>query len=137
MKYLRRGGGYYFNVGASDLIVEGKINLLHHKDIDRVVANGLLMKDGSVAEADVIVAATGYKNQQDVVRHFMGGTIADRIGQVWGFDKTGELRNMWCRTPQPGLWFAGGGLPHGIFSKYLAQQIKACVSRFTGPPAPC
>ena len=49
MKYLRRGGGYYFNVGASDLIVEGKINLLHHKDIDRVVANGLLMKDGSVA----------------------------------------------------------------------------------------
>ena len=131
MKYLRRGGGYYFNVGASDLIVEGKINLLHHKDIDRVVANGLLMKDGSVAEADVIVAATGYKNQQDVVRHFMGDIIADRIGQVWGFDKTGELRNMWCRTPQPGLWFAGGGLPHvRIFSKYLAQQIKACEVGF-------
>ncbi|MEE2689200.1 MAG: NAD(P)/FAD-dependent oxidoreductase, partial [Pseudomonadota bacterium] len=68
MKYLRRGGGYYFNVGASDLIVEGKIELLHHQEIERVVANGLLMKDGSVAEADVIVAATGYKNQQDVVR---------------------------------------------------------------------
>lgn len=127
MKYLRRGGGYYFNVGASDLIVDGKIKLLQHQDIDRVVANGLLMKDGSVAEADVIVAATGYKNQQDVVRHFMGDTIADRIGQVWGFDETGELRNMWCRTPQPGLWFTGGGLPHvRIFSKYLAQQIKAC-----------
>ncbi len=88
MKYLRRGGGYYFNVGASDLIVDGKIKLLQHQDIDRVVANGLLMKDGSVAEADVIVAATGYKNQQDVVRHFMGDTIADRIGQVWGFDET-------------------------------------------------
>lgn len=127
MKYLRRGGGYYFNVGASDLIVEGKIELLHHQEIERVVANGLLMKDGSVAEADVIVAATGYKNQQDVVRHFMGDAIADRIGEVWGFDNTGELRNMWCRTPQPGLWFVGGGLPHvRIFSKYLAQQIKAC-----------
>ena len=127
MKYLRRGGGYYFNVGASDLIVEGKIKLLHHQEIERVVANGLLMKDGSVAEADVIVAATGYKNQQDVVRHFMGDAIADRIGEVWGFDNTGELRNMWCRTPQPGLWFVGGGLPHvRIFSKYLAQQIKAC-----------
>ncbi len=127
MKYLRRGGGYYFNVGASDLIVDGKINLLHHHDIERVVSNGLLMKDGKIAEADVIVAATGYKNQQDVVRHFMGDKIAERIGQVWGFDQTGELRNMWCRTPQPGLWFAGGGLPHvRIFSKYLAQQIKAC-----------
>lgn len=126
MKYLRRGGGYYFNVGCSDLIVEGKIKLLHHHDIDRVVPEGLLMKDGSVKEADVIVAATGYKNQQDVVRHFMGDEIADRIGPVWGFDEGGELRNMWCRTPQPGLWFVGGGLPHvRIYSRFLAQQIKA------------
>ena len=127
MKYLRRGGGYYFNVGASDLIVDGEIGLLHYQDIERVVANGLLMKDGRVEEADLIVAATGYKNQQDVVRHFMGDAIANKIGQVWGFDNTGELRNMWCRTPQPGLWFTGGGLPHvRIYSKYLAQQIKAC-----------
>ena len=88
---------------------------------------GLLKKDGSVAEADVIVAATGYKNLQDVVRHFMGDEIADRIGPVWGFDEGGELRNMWCRTPQPGLWFVGGGLPHvRLYSKFLAQQIKAC-----------
>lgn len=127
MKYLRRGGGYYFNVGCSDYIVDGKIGLLHHHDIERVVPKGLLMKDGTVAEADVIVAATGYKNQQDVVRHFLGDEIADRIGEVWGFHAGGELRNMWCRTPQPGLWFVGGGLPHvRIYSKYLAQQIKAC-----------
>ena len=33
---------------------------------------------------------------------------------------------MWRRTPQPGLWFVGGGLPHvRIYSKFLAQQIKA------------
>jgi len=127
MKYLRRGGGYYFNVGASDLIVEGKIGLLHHCDIERAVPEGLRMKDGSIVEADVIVAATGYKNQQEVVRHFLGDAIASRIGPVWGFDQGGELRNMWCRTAQPGLWFVGGGLPHvRIFSKYLAQQIKAC-----------
>jgi putative flavoprotein involved in K+ transport len=126
MKYLRRGGGYYFNVGASDLIVEGRIKLRHHHDIERVVPEGLLMKDGSQIEADLIVAATGYKNQQDVVRHFLGDAVAERIGQVWGFDQGGELRNMWCRTPQPGLWFVGGGLPHvRIYSKYLAQQIKA------------
>ena len=85
------------------------------------------MKDGTVAEADVIVAATGYKNQQDVVRYFLGDEIANRIGPVWGFDQSGEMRNMWCRTPQPGLWFVGGGLPHvRIYSKLLAQQIKAC-----------
>ena len=126
MKYLRRGGGYYFNVGASDLIVEGKIGLLHYHDIERVVPEGLRMKDGRVVPADLMVASTGYKNQQDVVRHYMGDAIADRIGQVWGFGADGELLNMWRRTPQPGLWFVGGGLPHvRIYSKYLAQQIKA------------
>jgi putative flavoprotein involved in K+ transport len=79
-----------------------------------------------VVEADVIVAATGYKNQQDVVRHFMGDAIADRLGQVWDFGPDGELHNMWRRTPQPGMWFVGGGLPHvRIYSRFLAQQIKA------------
>jgi len=126
MKYLRRGGGYYFNVGCSDLIVEGKIGLAQHRDIERVVPNGLLMKDGRVIEADVIVAATGYKNQQEVARHFMGDEIAERIGEVWNFDEGGEMNNMWRRTPQPGLWFVGGGLPHvRIYSRFLAQQIKA------------
>lgn len=126
MKYLRRGGGYYFNVGCSDLIVEGAIKLEHFENIDRFVAEGAKMKDGSVLAADLIVTATGYKNQQEVVRMFMGDEVADRIGVVWGFGEDGEQRNMWRRTPQPGLWFTGGGLPHvRIYSKYLAMQIKA------------
>ena len=126
MKYLRRGGGYYFNVGASDLIVSGDIGLLQFKDIERFVPEGAKLKDGRVVEADVLVTATGYKNQQEVIRLFLGDEVADRIGQVWGFDEGGEQRNMWRRTEQPGLWFTAGGLPHvRIYSKYLALQIKA------------
>lgn len=126
MKYLRRGGGYYFNVGCSDLIVDGSIALQHWENIDHIGEDGAKMKDGSVIEADLIVTATGYKNQQEVVRLFMGDDVAERIGIVWGFGDDGEQRNMWRRTPQPGLWFVGGGLPHvRIFSKYLAMQIKA------------
>ena len=53
-------------------------------------------------------------------------TIADRIGPVWGFDDGGELRNMWRRTAQPGLWFTAGSLAQcRIYSRYLALQIKA------------
>lgn len=126
MKYLRRGGGYYFNVGCSDLIVDGSIALQHWENMDHFVEDGIKMKDGSVMAADLIVTATGYKNQQDVVRLFMGDEMADRIGVVWGFGADGEQRNMWRRTPQPGLWFTAGGLPHvRIFSRYLAMQIKA------------
>lgn len=137
MKYLRRGGGYYFNVGCSELIVDGSIKLEHWENIDRFVEGGAKMKDGSLMAADIVVTATGYKNQQDVVRLFMGDEMADRIGVVWGFGPDGEQRNMWRRTPQPGLWFTAGGLPHvRIFSKYLAMQIKAVEEGMISPQMP-
>jgi putative flavoprotein involved in K+ transport len=126
MMYLRRGGGYYFNVGCSDLIAAGKIGLLQFSDIDRFVAQGARLKDGSVVPAALLVLATGYKNQQDTVRDYLGADIADRIGPVWGFDDGGELRNMWRQTAQPGLWFTAGSLAQcRIYSRYLALQIKA------------
>ena len=126
MMYLRRGGGYYFNVGCSDLIVSGKIKLLQYADIETFVAEGARLRDGRLVPADLLVLATGYKNQQDAVRAYLGDVVADRIGPVWGFDDGGELCNMWRRTAQPGLWFTAGSLAQcRIFSRYLAIQIKA------------
>lgn len=126
MMYLRRGGGYYFNVGCSDLIINGKVGLIQYADIDSFIAEGARMRDGSVKPAELLVLATGYKNQQDTARAYLGDAIADRIGPVWGFDEGGELRNMWRRTAQPGLWFTAGSLAQcRIFSRYLALQIKA------------
>jgi len=128
MKYLRRGGGYYFNVGCSDLIAGGEIGLLHYGGIERFVRDGAQLRDGSIVPADLLVLATGYKNQQDVVRACLGDAIADRVGPVWGFDEGGELRNMWRPTAQDGLWFTAGSLAQcRIYSKYLALQIKARV----------
>jgi len=40
MMYLRRGGGYYFNVGCSELIISGQIKLLQYADIEKFVAEG-------------------------------------------------------------------------------------------------
>lgn len=126
MMYLRRGGGYYFNVGCSNLIIDGKVGLIQYADVDSFVTNGARMRDGSIRQAELLVLATGYKNQQDTVRAYLGDAIADRIGPVWGFDDGGELRNMWRRTAQPGLWFTAGSLAQcRIFSRYLALQIKA------------
>jgi cation diffusion facilitator CzcD-associated flavoprotein CzcO len=126
MMYLRYGGGYYFNVGCSELIISGAVKLLQFADIEKFVAKGALLKDGSTVPAELLVLATGYKNQQDTVRLYLGDEIADKIGPVWGFDEGGELRNMWRRTAQPGLWFTAGSLAQcRIFSRYLAIQIKA------------
>jgi thioredoxin reductase len=125
-KYLTRGGGYYFNVGCSDLVAEGKIALAQFADIDCFVADGARMRDGSLVPADLIVLATGYKGQEHLVRKLFGEEVASRVGPIWGFGDGQELRNMFVRTPQPGLWFIGGSLAQcRIYSKYLGLQIKA------------
>ncbi len=125
-KYLTRGGGYYFNVGCSDLVASGAIRLIQFSDIESFVAEGARMKSGETLAADLIVLATGYKPQEHLVRKLFGDEIAERVGPIWGFGDGQELRNMYTRTPQPGLWFIAGSLAQcRINSKYLALQIKA------------
>ena len=126
-KYLTRGGGYYFNVGCSDLIVEGEIGLVQFSDIAEFVAEGARMRTGDTLAADLIVLATGYKGQEYLVRKLFGDDVAARVGPIWGFGDEQELRNMFTRTAQPGLWFIAGSLAQcRIYSKYLGLQIKAC-----------
>ncbi len=127
-RYLTRGGGYYFNVGCSDLIVERKIGLVQLSDIERFVAGGARLKDGRTLEAELVVLATGYKGPRHLVARLFGEQVAQRVGPVWGFDAEGaELRNMFVRTAQPGLWFIAGSFAQcRIYSRYLALQIKAC-----------
>jgi cation diffusion facilitator CzcD-associated flavoprotein CzcO len=125
-KYLTRGGGYYFNVGCSDLVVSGRIALRQFSDIEAFVAEGARIKGGETLAADLIVLATGYKPWEVLVRKLFGDAVADRVGPIWGFGEGQELRNMYTRTAQPGLWFIAGSLAQcRINSKYLALQIKA------------
>ena len=126
-KYWQRGGGYYFNVGCSDLIVEGKIRVVQFPDIEGFVAAGARTRDGETIRADLIVLATGYLGLEHLVRKLFGDGVADRVGPVWGIDEEEqELRNMWACTRQSGLWFIGGSFAQcRIYSKVLALRIKA------------
>jgi putative flavoprotein involved in K+ transport len=113
-KYLTRGGGYYFNVGCSDLIVEGKIGLAQDSELEHLLPG-----------ADLVVLATGWKGQEALVGKLFGPAVAQRVGPVWGFGEDQELRNMFRRTPQPGLWFIAGSFAQcRIYSRYLALQIQ-------------
>ncbi len=141
-KYLRRGSGYYIDVGASELIADGKIKLKTGKT-ERIAENGVVMADGTVLPADVIVLATGYGSMNGWAAQLISQEVADKVGKVWGMGSgttkdpgpwEGELRNMWKPTQQPGLWFHGGNLHQSRhYSIYLAQQLKA---RMEGVPTP-
>ncbi|MBN8907379.1 MAG: NAD(P)/FAD-dependent oxidoreductase, partial [Rhodospirillales bacterium] len=134
MKYFRRGGGYNLDAGSSALMIKGELGLLQYDRIERFSADGALLKDGSTVPADLIVLATGYYPQMELVRRALGDEMVERIGPVWGIGPDGELSNMFKRTPQQGLWFIAGGLAQcRINSKYLALQIKAMELGKLGP----
>jgi cation diffusion facilitator CzcD-associated flavoprotein CzcO len=125
--YRTRGGGYYFNVGCSELIASGEIGIVQYHDIESFIHDGARMEDGRKLKAELIVLATGYKGQDHLVETLFGAAVAARVGPIWGFDeRSQELRNMWARTGQPGLWFTAGAFSQcRIYSKLLALQIKA------------
>ena len=70
--YLTRGGGYYFNVGCSDLIADGKIRLLQFADIEGFARDGARLRSGENLPLDLVVMATGYKGQEALVRKLFG-----------------------------------------------------------------
>jgi putative flavoprotein involved in K+ transport len=127
LKFRTRGGGYYFNVGCSELIADGEVRLIQASDIRQFVSDGLELNDGSTLRADLVVLATGYKGQDYIVGSLFGPEVAARVGPIWGFDPNSqELRNMWTRTGQPGLWFTGGSFSQcRIYSRFVALQIDA------------
>jgi putative flavoprotein involved in K+ transport len=133
LKYLRRGGGYYIDVGCASLIAQGKIKIRQGVEIERFTPGGIVYTDGSTQPADVVVLATGFKNMRESARALLGDRVADRCSPVWGLDDEGELRTMWRRSGQPGLWFMGGNLHQcRHYSKFLALQIKGIEEGLLG-----
>lgn len=125
MKFFRYRGGYYIDVGCSELIAQGDIRIIQTVDIDRFTADGISFDDGRTEEFDAIVCATGYGNVQEELRGFFGDEVADRVGPIGGFDDDLELRNLYRRTAQPGLWINTGGLPSiRHYARFLALQIQ-------------
>ncbi|KAH7362688.1 hypothetical protein B0T11DRAFT_224784 [Plectosphaerella cucumerina] len=124
-KYFQRGGGYYINVGASQLIAEGKIKVKQGQEVEEILPDGLLFADGSKLQADEIIFATGYQNMRTETRNLFGDEVADKVGDIWGFNEEGEMRVIWQNSGHPGFWFHGGNLAMcRYYSRLLALQIK-------------
>ena len=93
MKYLRRGSGYYIDVGASQLVVDGKVKLVTSRSRkSRPTASS----STTATAADVIVHATGYSS--------MNGFVADLVAEKWPkrSARSGGSASTRPRTPAHG-----------------------------------
>ena len=135
MKFLRRGSGYYMDVGASELVADGRIKLRSGVEIERFTPETAVLSDGSILQPDLVVYATGYGSMNRFLEDLISPEVAAKVGKVWGLGSDtqkdpgpweGELRNMWKPTQVENLWIHGGNLHlcrH--YSLYLALQLKA------------
>lgn len=143
MKAYRTGSGYYVDVGASQLIIDGEIGIKPGVEIETLTPTGIRFADGSHIEVDAIILSTGFQSMHEVVAQIVSRQVADAIGTCWGLGSGtrndpgpwhGELRNMYKPVAQENLWFQGGNLAlQRFFSKFVAMQIKA---RMEGIPTP-
>jgi putative flavoprotein involved in K+ transport len=142
MKYLRRGSGYYIDVGASQLIIDGEIRLKRGQ-VSEITETGVKMEDGTELPADLIVYATGYGSMNGWAADLISQEAADKVGKVWGLGSNtpkdpgpweGEQRNMWKPTAQDALWFHGGNLHQSRhYSQFLSLQLKARMEAIPTP----
>ena len=140
--YLRRGSGYYIDVGASEMLIDGRIKL-RRGSIERFERKAVVLADGAELPADLVVYATGYGSMNQWAEQLISREVADAVGKAWGLGSdtrhdpgpwVGELRNMWKPTQQPNLWFHGGNLMQSRhYSLYLALQLKARLEGLSTP----
>jgi len=143
LKWIRRGSGYYIDVGASDLVADGSIKLKSGVEVERLVEDAVILSDGSELQADLVVLATGYGSMNGWAARLISQDVADTVGKCWGLGSDtrkdpgpweGELRNMWKPTQQEALWFHGGNLHQARhYSQYLSLQLKARMEGMATP----
>ena len=134
MKYRRTASGYYIDVGAAEMVMDGRIGVRSGVNVECVTEDGIRLDTGETLAADTIVYATGFGTMTDWVAALIDEQTAERVGPCWGYGSgtkgdpgpwIGELRNMWMPTAQEGLWFMGGNLAQvRFYSRLLALQLQ-------------
>jgi putative flavoprotein involved in K+ transport len=109
-KYLTRGGGYYFNVGCSIWLPRARSGWRSIRTSRRSSPTACECAAARRFPRNSRSLRPATRGQEALVRKLFGAQIADRVGPIWGFDEGQELRNMFMRCAQPGLWFHRGEL---------------------------
>ncbi|KAF9891526.1 hypothetical protein FE257_003993 [Aspergillus nanangensis] len=124
-------GGFYWDTGCCKLIADKKINLLH-SEIERFTEDGVIFKDGTHQQADIVVFATGYMNSKGAIQALMGDDMAKKCHERWEkgnaffIGPEGESIVNYCPLPQKGLYAMFHQFAFSRFhSARLGLRIKA------------
>jgi hypothetical protein len=104
----QRGGGYYFNTGTSELIIDGSIKVKSDSPISGLTKTGLKFEDGSKLDVDAIIWATGYKPTEVGIKAMIKEGEADSLKPITFMNDEGESGPFWQGSGVKGLYVFGG-----------------------------
>src|SRR5699024_4101396 len=75
---------YYIDVGASQMIIDGKIKVASGSGVDRLTEDAVVLEDGRELPADAVIYATGFQSMYGAMAELISDEVAEKVGQVWG-----------------------------------------------------
>ncbi len=118
--------GFYYNIGASDLIVDGSIPVVQG-EFECLTSRGVRLQDQTELDADLVVFATGFHSVRDSIRPLLGELIDQLPEDLCKVGPDGEFSATWRNSGVDGLWFmtSPGIFFARFYSSHLALHIKA------------
>jgi hypothetical protein len=101
-----RVGGFYFNTGASDRIIDGSIKLKPGA-VERLEKDGLAFLDGTRLPVDVVIWATGFTDPTQMIKRIVAPKDAEDLKTMLEVDEEGEFRALWRHSGVDGLHIMG------------------------------
>ncbi|PSN61546.1 flavin-containing monooxygenase, partial [Corynespora cassiicola Philippines] len=124
-----RAGRHYMDVGVSQMIIDGRIDVKSGVALSEFTNKGLKFADGTELEADIIVFATGYSTDMRLaISKILDPETVNQLDETWRLDEEGNPRGSWKPIGHPNIWFCPGDISHTrFFSRFIALQVKAEV----------
>ena len=124
----------FADVGASQMIIDGKIGLKNDSTIKSFTKTGLKFEDGSTLDADLVVLATGFGDYRDGFRKLLGKELGGEVKQIWGLDGEGEPMGAWRDVGVENLWCMMGNL---AMARYHSRHVALRGFFSPGLPLRC
>lgn len=120
---FERGGGFYFDSGASPMIANGSIGV-KNGEISHFTESSVVFKDGTSMDPDLVIFCTGFTGYKESVAETLGEEYGNMLTKIWGLDCEGEFNGAFRDCGLPKAYFMTGALALvRIYSKLVALQI--------------
>ncbi|KAJ5939736.1 hypothetical protein N7466_002870 [Penicillium verhagenii] len=135
---LVNGGHFYFDQGASQMIIDGRIKVQRcEQGVQGFDAEGIILGDGTKIQSDIVILATGVHGADKMIEQIVAKEFMDKVGDVASLDDSQERKGVWRPTGVPGFWFMAGNFVWSRqFAPVLALQIAAVERALRGYESP-